>query len=688
MGARRTNPSAFSRIRCPRTALLVVSVIPREEAFSSHLAKALRAGVRWTRGFLSRLNVLRGCQDGRFPPTLSNVISAERIPLAGALWVSLLLSSTPSQEPLDSELRSSLERFCVKCHGGTYPKGSINLSGEFSAEDIRNDPGRFRRVLAQLEAKTMPPDGAPQPSEEEREALIRQVTQKLASSRSLEHEERPRTTLRRLARPELQRTLRDLVGLSLSLEHSLPVDEIAHGFDNLGDAQFSTPLYVEQSLQLAAEASTRVLGDRDLRARLLKDLGQEGPSADRVRRFLEAFLRRAFRRPAGSEEIEARVGLFTDAVLHGASFEEGLHRVLVSTLASPAFLYRVEEESQDHVLSAHELAVRLSYLLWSSMPDERLFRRADEGTLLDKTVLAAEFDRLLADPKAMSFAERFGGQWLRFGELSTYAVDFRRHPGFNEGLRQSMFDESLHSFDALVRGNLPIRELVDPDWTFLDPVLAQHYGLDPPKSPGMQRTTLPDRRRGGVLSQASILTVTSLPVRTSVVLRGVYVLESLLGDPTGPPPPEAGMLKDGGDKEAPATQRERLLEHVRRPSCAACHRKIDPLGFPLESYDGIGAWRELPAGDFSSELPDGRRVEGPVELKAALSLNPRALALRYLDALLVYALGRPKTPGDEARLRDIVDQAAPDGYRVGTLLRNFVLSDLFRERNPIHEVPK
>ena len=366
---------------------------------------------------------------------------------------------------------------------------------------------------------------------------------------------------------------------------------------------------------------------------------------------------RAYRRPAHRDEVEALIALSPE----DATLEACVQVALTAMLVSPDFLFRVEldrdpEDATDaHPVNHYELASRLSYFLWSSMPDDELFALAEEGRLHDPDVLAGQVRRMLRHPRASALATSFASQWLQVTSLDEAAPDPRRFPGFDDDLREAMRLETEMFFEAVLREDRSLWELLDSDFTFLNEDLAKHYGVPGVRGSAMRRVAIPAGlrvARGGVLSQASVLTVTSNPTRTSPVRRGKWILETLLDSPPPSPPPGSDNLPDERDAAGELLSvRERFERHRADPECAVCHAPMDPLGFGLENYDAVGAWR-LRDGvfpvDASGELPGGRRFEGPAELKAIPRRGGRVRARVRAQAALL----RPGARSDARRRAD------------------------------------
>ena len=382
------------------------------------------------------------------------------------------------------------------------------------------------------------------------------------------------------------------------------------------------------------------------------------------------------------------VGLFRKVRKSAPTFEAAIKTPLIAVLTSPHFLYMVEEQP----LGDFALASRLSYFLWSTMPDPELTRLASAGTLRDATVLEGEVDRLRKDPKSGVFAANFAGQWLRLRDVGRVVPDKDIYPNYDEHLEQSMVRESEAFFSEILHRDLGVRNFIDSDFVMVNERMARFYGIKGVKGGHFRRVAI-DRQspRGGVLSQASMLTITSDGVRSSPVRRGVWILENLLNDRPPPPPANAGDLTTevpGVDK---ATVRVRLEKHRENPSCAACHSKIDPLGFGLENFDGIGRWRDQegtgrwgkvrrndPAVDARGKLPDGTAFEGPNELKSVLLRQEDRFLGCLTEKMFTYALGRGVEFSDRKVLAELRPALKKDGLR--GLIKAIVTSEPFRTK--------
>ena len=406
-----------------------------------------------------------------------------------------------------------------------------------------------------------------------------------------------------------------------------------------------------------------------------------------ARRIMTDFARRAFRRPVAARELDGYLGLVKRAQQQEGSLAEGLTVGIQAILVSPDFLFRMERDragaaSTHHPISQHELATRLSYFLWSSMPDAQLRRAADTGTLRNPRVLTAQVRRMLRDPKSHALSENFGGQWLQFRALESVTRDRERFPDFEDYLRLSMRRETELFIDNIIRQDRRILDFIDGRYSFMNERLARHYGIPNVSGPAFRRVDLTDTPRGGVLTQASVLTVSSYATRTSPVLRGRWVLDNLLDAPPPEPPPDVPNLKEEEIGSA-ASMREQLEMHRKDPTCASCHKRMDPLGFGLENFDAVGAWRTVDGKfpiDATGTLPDGRSFNGPDELRVILKADHQAFEQCLTSKLLTYALGRGLERYDKRTVSGIVSRLPEHEYRFSGLVLEIVNSLPFQSR--------
>jgi hypothetical protein len=408
-----------------------------------------------------------------------------------------------------------------------------------------------------------------------------------------------------------------------------------------------------------------------------------------AREILKRFAARGFRRPTTDGEIDRLMKLFELARKEGDSFEGGIKLAVQAILVSPHFLFRVESDPEGNdptairTISDFELASRLSYFLWSTMPDDELFKLAEAGTLRQGDNLHSQIQRMLRDPKSQELVSNFAGQWLQLRNLKTSSPDTKRFASFNDALRSDMQKETELFFATVMREDRSVLDFLNADYSFVNERLAKHYGLSGVEGDEFRRVSLPAEQRGGVLTHASVLTVTSNPTRTSPVKRGKWVLENLFNSAPPPPPPNVPELEDTAEAELQGSLRQRMEQHRAKTECAVCHTTMDPLGFGLENFDAVGAWRtqdgQFPV-DPSGTLPGGRSFTGPKELREIL-LTKREQFVRCLaEKLLTYGLGRGLEYYDRCAVNEIVAASEKQDYKFSSLVLAIVHSDPFQKR--------
>ena len=431
-------------------------------------------------------------------------------------------------------------------------------------------------------------------------------------------------------------------------------------------------------------------GDTPSRRRIFvcrpESAADETPCA---REILSTLARRAWRRPVTEADVAALFAFYREGRAAGG-FEAGVERALRALLVSPDFLFRVVSDppgaapGTPYRLSGLELASRISFFLWSSIPDDELLDAAISGGLRDAEVVERQVRRMLADPRSEALARNFAGQWLRLRNVSGALPSDVLFPDFGESLRQDFVRETELFFHSIMREDRGVTELLTADYTFLNERLARHYGVPGVYGGDFRRVALADPNRRGLLGQGSILTVTSYPDRTSPVGRGKWVLENVLGTPPPPPPPDVPELEPAEDSGQALAMRERMERHRANPVCASCHRLMDPLGLALENFDAIGRWRgHMPGGtaiDASGSMPDGAAFDGPADLRELLVRNPEQFVTVVTEKLLTYALGRGVEHHDAPAVRAITRAAAERGYGLASLIVGVVRSTPFRMR--------
>ena len=438
------------------------------------------------------------------------------------------------------------------------------------------------------------------------------------------------------------------------------------------------------------------VSDTESRKRLLvctpKTAAQEAPCASQI---LSTMARRAFRRPVSKIDLDAPLALYTDERKAGGDFNAGIRAGLARILTSPSFLFRSEDDpaalplGAAHRVSDLELASRLSFFLWSSIPDDQLLNLGISGGLRAPGVLEAQVKRMIADPRADSFMNAFAGQWLQLRNLDKVTPDVLLFPDFDDNVRQALRRETELLFASIVRENRSATTLLDADYTFLNERLARHYGIPNVYGSHFRRVPISDPNRRGLLGQGSILAMTAVATRTSPVLRGKYIISNLLNTPPLPPPAVVPDLEESATKDQPSTVRQQLERHRANPVCGSCHRNIDPVGFALENFDAVGQWRtstrEGLAIDTAGVLSDGTKVDGPVALRRAILSRPDVFAGTVTEKLLIYALGRGLEPVDMPVVRNVVRNAAAQNYAVQSLLLGIVKSDPFQMRTKLSD---
>ncbi|MGC6467748.1 MAG: DUF1592 domain-containing protein [Akkermansiaceae bacterium] len=586
------------------------------------------------------------------------------------------------------------EKHCISCHGEEKQKGGITLHDLNSIEDAFKKHALLENVIDQVKHGDMPPDDEEVlPTEAERKQLIDALTEVHERIQSGDIPKRAgRTTLRRLNRTEYHYTVRDLFGINFNPGKDFPADGAGgEGFDNMADALFSTPTLLEKYLHAANKVIATVYSDAKLKQRVIfqtpEKPEQARATAEKVLSFHATL---AYRRRVSEEDMAPLLNAFDRGIKEEKNFEEALRAPLTALLVNPRFLFRAEHDEpgkDEWPLNDFEVAARLSYFLWSSMPDRELFRIAESGKLRDPKALKEQVLRMIASPKANALSRHFAGQWLGFDKMIDKAEpDPKRFPSFDIELRRAMYNESVEFFNHLMRSNRPITDLIDSDYTFANARLAKHYGLaNPPSGSAMQKVPLTDKNRGGVLGMGSILTTTSHPLRTSPVLRGVWILDTLIGDPAPPPPQDAGELPADDSNSEGLTFRQQLAKHRERATCAGCHNRIDPLGFSLENFDAIGRWRTKDVNgkpiDSTAVLPGDIQFSTPHELKTLIMAAKEKFARNLTRKLIAYATGRSLEYYDEAVVAGIVEKTAKNGYKLQDIILEVVQSRPFLNRS-------
>ena len=590
----------------------------------------------------------------------------------------------------DKELLPMLQDRCMDCHDAEMKKGDVDFDLLLKPGALRHDLRLWGKVREQLRAGTMPPKPKSPLDPALRDTMLRWIQRNEEAVLAMPATQPGPARSRRLNREEYGNTLRDLLGIAKRPGDGFPADGAGgEGFANSADTLMLSPLLIEKHLDAAGTAIKEVWERRELRTRLLAPVTSDNLPPDKGAELaLRPFLLRAYRRPPTEDDVQALLGVFRQTLQRQPNWDEAMKTMFKAALVTPKFLF-IEDAPQANAkeprrLDSFEMASRLSYLLWSSMPDDELLKLAGEDKLQDDAVLEAQVRRMLVDRKSQAFTKDFAGQWLRFSEVFNSVDPDRRHaPDFNGELRQAMYEEIFAFSDQLLRKNGRVLDFLDSDYTFLNERLAKVYEVPGVKGKDMRQVKLPNNRRGGITSMAAILAYTSYPQRTSPVLRGKWILEQLLGTPPPPPPPNVGQLPEDKKAAKATTLRQRLEAHRNKPVCAGCHARLDPPGFALENFDVIGKWRDSDSGkpiDATGTMTGGRNFSTPAEFRRLL-LEDKALFVRSLcTRLLGYATGRSVELHDQPTLLRLEKVLRDSDYRSEPLLIALVRSVPFRSR--------
>ena len=629
----------------------------------------------------------------------------------------MVLALLPAACGADESPRKLLVRFCGECHGDGATEGDVAIDTLLAGTSLDRPvmPGApqhaaWVNLWRNLRAETMPPADEPQPSASERSTLLKFVSRGVLGV----DPQRPdpgHVVLRRLNRVEYSNTVRDLTGIDEHLRDDLPADDTGYGFDTIGEVLSLSPLLLEKYLELAARVGDRVAAEAAARKgndypSNLRRLFPSGPQPEdpaarpeHLRRTLRRLAERAFRRPVDEATVQRLVAL-TEGVMAepGGSFEGGIAAAVTAVLAAPRFLFRVEDEAAAAgppgtalPIDEFALAARLSYFLWSTMPDDDLFKLASAGKL--RAELPRQVERMLRDRRSDAFVRNFVGQWLQTRDVEALPFDVRRVLGvkereegeriFSGEVRRAMREETEMLFGHILREGLPATDLLVTRSTFLNEPLARYYGVPDVKGKEMRLVSLGDDvPRGGLLTHGSMLVVTSNPTRTSPVKRGLFILDNLLGTPAPPAPAGVPALDEAAatlPKEA--TMRQLMELHRGDALCASCHARMDPLGLALERYNAVGQWRAdqaAPTLDTSGRLVTGEKFADVRELSAVIAGPRRRDFHRCLaEKLLTYALGRGLEYFDGPAVDSILEKVRDDG-RLDAFVQGVVASVPFQ----------
>ena len=584
---------------------------------------------------------------------------------------------TKAQKTFKQDVEKFVKQYCLECHSNRRSKAGLNLE---VAVRKPGDPAFARKwmeAIANVNAHDMPPDDADQPSDDERKRFL----DALAQIKYLAARDPGAFVIRRLTKFEYGNTLHDLLGVDAAIAKELPDEVPGEGYLNS-----LSPMQTEQYLGIANAALQQMPAEAQKRLFGVKEVD--------VRNVARNLARTAYRRPPTEDELNVLVKVFDLGTANKLDRTAALRFMLKAVLVSPQFLFITPSKDAPTgekivPLDDFQLASRLSYLLWATMPDAELSKLADEGKLHDPDVLKAQTKRLLADKRSRALFDGFGAQWLGTAELKDKTFDAAKFPEMTPELRSAMYDEARLFFDSIVRENRSVVSFVNSDYTFLNGTLAKIYGLEKQiTGPDMQKVKLTDANRGGILAMPGVLATTSFATRTSAVKRGVWVLEQVLGQRVPPAPPNVPALeKQDKRKVANLTLRQRTELHRTNAVCNNCHKILDPIGFGLENFDAIGRWRDKDesggAIDAVGELPGGKRFSSPKELKALIAARETDLTRNLTEKLLAYALCRQLDGYDHIIVDQMLQTIANDGHKMQTLISEIVSSYPFLNRRVV-----
>ena len=606
-------------------------------------------------------------------------------------------AQVPEQPDFEEHILPILQSLCSDCHADGAEEGGIAFDAAESVEALLADQKLWGKVWENVQAEMMPPADMPQPTEAERRTLSRWIGQTVFQL-DPDSPDPGRVTIRRLNRVEYRYSVLDLLGIDFPVGDHFPADDTGYGFDTIADVLTVPPTLMDKYFVAAERISGELLeqsllpqSDRsDIYERIF---GTNEPS-DRAKQFqqareiVEQIATHAYRSPIDKATLEKLLDIAKPSFDKGeATYQELVCRAIEAVLVSPRFIYRAEflPESDDpqcvHPLDEFALASRLSYFLWSSLPDDELFDLAAEGRL--RKELRAQVERMLQNEKSSRFVENFVGQWLQTRAVEGIARADKLHLKIRH-VRSDMRDETHAFFTHILREDRDVIELVAADYSFLTEDLAKFYGVPDVRGSEPQFVKFAkDSPRGGILTHASVLMVTSNPDRTSPVKRGQFILDNILGSPAAMPPPNTPSLEASQEEEGRLGLLAQLARHRADPACATCHDRMDPLGLGLENFDAIGRWREESEGepiDASSQLASGEQFSGIRELREILSKKRRLFYRCLTKKLMTYALGRGIEYTDTPAIESIVETMLVKEGRFSTLLIGIVESPQFQMR--------
>ena len=593
-----------------------------------------------------------------------------------------------AQKVFKDNVSPFVKKYCTRCHG-SRAKAGINLQSALKNPVGSSASLHWKKAIANVEVRDMPPeDSSKIPSNEERLQFINGVKK----IKYLAPRDPGPFVIRRLTKTEYANTLRDLYGVDTSIADSLPDEVIGEGFLNS-----ISPLQSELYLGIANKLIDQVISpEGKAPASIQKTLfgevvSNESNSKKDLLKTAKFLTRKSFRRPPTMSELDVLINVYNLGLKNNLNHSESLGLMLKAVLVSPQFLFitpSAEFKSNEKIVSidSYQLASRLSYLLWSSPPDQQLANLADEATLINPEVLKEQVNRMLNNPKSKALFDGFGAQWLRLNNLENQVFDMEIFPDMTLSLRMAMIDEARLFFRSIIKENKSVIEFVDSDYTFLNEQLSKLYGItESVIGEDMRRVKLTNPNRGGIIGMPATLASTSFSNRTSPVRRGVWVLEQVLGERVPSPPPDIPELEElDHENEQGLTLRQRTELHQSEATCANCHKLLDPIGFGLENFDAIGRWREVNNEglriDSSGQLPNGEKFTSPALLKSLLIKRKGDLARNFTEKFMAHALGRQLEGYDYIVIDQLMDKISADDYRIRTIITEVITSYLFTHR--------
>ena len=584
---------------------------------------------------------------------------------------------------------------CLDCHSGSQPEGELDLASVVDHRPLVENLTLWRYISQRIQLGDMPP-----PDEATLEATQKQQFenwfQKSIEQFDYNSVGQPGyTPARRLTHSEYRHTIRDLIGVDLADTTKFPQDlSGSSGFKNSANTLFLQGSLFEKYSQSAEAIMSAVFAKNASRLMELAKFQILAPGKshekieDQGKAILQTFCRRAFRRSATTTEINGLQQIFLEELANSQQLEPAIQKTLTAILVMPQFLLKIESATKGSKpvrINDFDLASRLSYFLWASMPDDELLQLAQQGELSKPEVLRTQINRMLENRRSKTLGYVFGGQWLGFEDIGIRRrQDPIDNPWCTESLMTAMRAESALFLHSLIRNDRPLSELINARYTFLNEELAKHYRIRGIEGEAMRKVNLKTKLRGGILTQASVLSITAFPDRTSPVVRGHWVLDTILGTPPPEPPPNVSEISEQVLERDDLSFREKIQQHSNNINCKSCHQEMDPIGFSLENYDNFGRYRTRQFGktiDARGQLPDGTQFEGSEQLKNVLiSQRMPNLTRQITEKMLTYALGRQLEYYDEQTIRTIVKETTENDYRFQTLIKSIINSQPFLYR--------